>query len=1075
MAIEQQRTREDTSAAEVTLPITGMTCASCVRRIEKRLGRVPGVREATVNLATERATVVFDPAVVSLQDLKAAVKAAGYGVGELPTPEAAPASSAAPPLLEDREAEARRREAAELRTRFIVALAIGLLMMAAMYAPLQLPIDRQTLWTLMFLLATPVQFWAGAGFYRAAWAAARHRETNMSTLVAVGTSVAYLYSAFVTLFPNAARQLGLPLEVYYETAVIIIALILLGRWLEARAKGQTSAAIKALMGLQARTAHVLRAGQEVDIPVEEVRPGDLLRVRPGEKIPVDGVVREGASAVDESMLTGEPLPVEKGPGDTVIGATLNQSGMLVVEARKVGRDTVLAQIIQLVEQAQGSKAPIQRLADEISSYFVPAVLGIAALTFLGWLLLGPEPRLTLALQTAVAVLIIACPCALGLATPTAIMVGTGQGARHGVLIRGGEALERAHKLTTIVLDKTGTLTRGKPAVAAVVADGLGATELLRLAAAAEVGSEHPLGQAVVRRAQEDGLDLPPLDAFQALPGLGVEASVAGRQLLLGSERLLAERGLAPDGLAQRAAELAAEGATPIFVAIDGRPAGLIALADPLKPEAAEAVRQLQALGLEVWMLTGDNRATAAAIARRVGIDHVLAEVLPAQKAAKIAELQAQGKVVAMVGDGINDAPALAQADLGIAIGTGADVAMAASDITLVGGDPRGVVTAIALSRRTIATIRQNLFWAFAYNVILIPVAAGLLYPLFGVLLNPVLAAAAMAMSSVSVVTNSLRLNRFRPPASAPELRNPPLRVRMAEWSYLAGIALLALAIGAAALVFARGGGHAASSGSGMEMTHPEPPERRSTVQAGIGVTLTLSPPTPQAGEPARLRYQLAAGPNGAPLSGLPLDHGASMHLVVVSADLAHFLHLHPAPVAGQPGAYETAITFPASGPYLLFNDFVLPDGEPLVDHRAVAVGGPVAAPATLREDQTAKAVGGLRVALQAEPPRAGRQARLLFRVDDAATGAPVTTLQPYLEAPAHVIIVSQDLNEFDHTHAEPVAGGGDPEAAHAGHGGFGPELAVYHTFPKPGLYKLWIQVQRSDGQVITADFVLRAS
>jgi Cu+-exporting ATPase len=520
------------------------------------------------------------------------------------------------------------------------------------------------------------------------------------------------------------------------------------------------------------------------------------------------------------MLTGESLPVEKDPGDTVIGATLNKTGSFVFRATKVGRDTTLAQIVRLVEEAQGSKAPMQRLADTISSYFVPVVLALAVVTFAAWLVFGPSP--VFAITAMIAVLIIACPCALGLATPTAIMVGTGKAAEYGILVRGGEALEMTRKINTIVLDKTGTLTRGKPAVTAVVpADGLPERELLRLAAAAEVGSEHPLGEAIVIRARELGVDLPPAVSFSSVTGKGIEAEIDGRAVVIGNRALMEQTGIILDGLSSRAEALARGGATPIFIMIDGRPAGLIAVADTLKPESREAIEELTALGLEVWMLTGDNRATAEAIAREVGIapDHVLAEVLPEEKSAKVTALQAQGKTVAMVGDGINDAPALAQADLGIAIGTGTDVAIAASDITLIGGDLRTIVTAIALSRKTVGTIKQGLFWAFGYNVVLIPVAMGLLWPLFGILLNPVLAAAAMAMSSVSVVTNALRLRSFRPAASVQEILHPPLRARIADWGYLAAIAILALAIGAGALWLSERSGMG-MSGAMEETTAP---------------------------------------------------------------------------------------------------------------------------------------------------------------------------------------------------------------------------------------------------------------
>jgi Cu+-exporting ATPase len=574
----------------------------------------------------------------------------------------------------------------------------------------------------------------------------------------------------------------------------------MGRWLEARAKRQTGEAIRALMGLQAKTARVIRNGVEQDIPVEQVVPGDLVRVRPGEKVPVDGVITEGGSALDESMLTGESLPVDKVAGDTVIGATINRTGSFVFRATHVGRDTTLAQIVRLVEEAQGSKAPMQRLADTISSYFVPVVLGLAAITFAIWMIWGPDPQLTFAVTAMVAVLVIACPCALGLAAPTAIMVGTGKAAENGILVRGGEALEQTRRITAIVLDKTGTLTRGKPAVTAIRPSGsISESDLLRLAAAVEIHSEHPLGEAIVAQAKERRLDLPAATGFSSVTGKGVVATVDGREVLAGNLALMNERGIDVTALGGEVAALAGQGATPMYVAVDGAAAGIIAVADTLKAESPEAVAQLKALGLEVWMLTGDNQATAEAIARQAGIDNVLAEVLPEQKSAKVQELQAAGKIVAMVGDGINDAPALAQADLGIAIGTGTDVAMAASDITLVGGDLRSIVTAIALSRRTVGTIKQGLFWAFAYNVALIPVAMGALYAAFDILLTPVLAAAAMAMSSVSVVTNALRLRRFQRPKSAEAILHPPLRARFADWGYLLAIGLIAIGIGAGAL------------------------------------------------------------------------------------------------------------------------------------------------------------------------------------------------------------------------------------------------------------------------------------
>jgi Cu+-exporting ATPase len=589
----------------------------------------------------------------------------------------------------------------------------------------------------------------------------------MNTLIAVGTSAAYIYSVLATFFPGLFAAQGLTAEVYFDTAGAIIVLILLGRLLEARAKGQTSEAIKKLIGLQAKTARVVRDGEEMDIPVEEVTIGDLVMVRPGEKIPVDGILKEGRSSVDESMITGESIPVEKNPGDGVIGATINKAGTFRFEATKVGKDTMLAQIIKMVEEAQGSKPPIARLADIISSYFVPVVIGIAVVTFILWYFWGPTPALTYAVLNFVAVLIIACPCALGLATPTSIMVGTGKGAENGVLIRGGEALETAHKLTAIVMDKTGTLTKGEPSVTDIVTfNSHEEADILRYAASAEKGSEHPLGEAIVNRAKEENIPLLNPENFNAIAGHGIEATIEGRSLLMGNAKLMKDRGIMMDRLQKKAEDLSNEGKTPMFVAIDQNPAGIIAVADTLKENSKEAVDALHRMGVEVAMLTGDNRRTADAIARQIGIDRVLAEVLPEGKADEVKNLQTEGKKVGMVGDGINDAPALVQADVGIAIGTGTDVAMESSDITLIGGDLRGVVTAIALSKATLRNIKQNLFWAFAYNTILIPVAAGVLFPFFGILLNPIFAAAAMGLSSVTVVSNALRLRRFKPPVIA---------------------------------------------------------------------------------------------------------------------------------------------------------------------------------------------------------------------------------------------------------------------------------------------------------------------
>ena len=765
---------KDSEAVATSLNIGGMTCAACVFHVERALTGVPGVTKASVNLGVERASVEFSLGVATLDDLRRAVEEAGYRV------------EAVGDRQQELERLAKTKEMRALRNRLLVAAAGAILLFLGAFKGfpwvpgwMELTFYPFLLWA----LATPVLFWAGSGFYRSGLGALRHGSANMHTLIALGTSTAYGYSVAVVLLeafaPSTLARAGIEGKVFFETAAVIIALVLLGRFLEARARGQTSEAIRRLIELRPATATVLRDDGEVEVPVEQVVVDDLLLVRPGEHIPVDGEVSRGHSSVDESMLTGESMPVEKAPGDQLYGATLNGYGALYYHATRVGQDTALAQIISLVEEAQGSRAPIQRLADRISAWFVPIVVGLATASFLLWLLLGPAPTLTLAILVFVAVLIIACPCALGLATPTAIIVGVGKGAAKGVLIKQAEALERAHRVDTVVLDKTGTLTTGKPAVTAIVLNSAvsgqphGERDLLFLAAAAEHGSEHPLAQAILSRAQEQGIDIGWAEDFQAIPGRGVSATVGGTPVLMGNRALMDESGVYLDGLNESATRFAAGGGTPVFLAADGQAMGVFSVADTLKPGSISGVERLRSMGLKVVMLTGDNAATAHTIARQLGIDQVEAEALPQDKATVVRRLQDEGRVVAVVGDGINDAPALAQADVSLAMGGGTDVAIESADITLMRDDVGAVATAFDLSRQTIRTIKQNLFGAFFYNVLLIPVAAGVLFPVFQAVggvpvslefffgeqgfLNPVLAALAMAFSSVTVVTNSLRL------------------------------------------------------------------------------------------------------------------------------------------------------------------------------------------------------------------------------------------------------------------------------------------------------------------------------
>ena len=794
----------------ITLPVSGMTCAACQARVQKALNKAPGVHEAAVNLMLENATVRFDPAQTSAESLVQTIRATGYDA-EVP--------SAARTAFEEQQAqdEARAVELHELKWKAALTFVAGVVamivsmpvmmataamthsaerptsdplmrwLMARVNAPLEraLPwlyaIDPRALTWLLFALTTAVMAWAGRHFYVRAWKAFRHHAADMNTLIAVGTGAAYLFSVVATAAPGLFTARGVAPDVYYEAVILITAFILVGNALDARAKGQTAAALRRLVDLQPKTARVVRARgaagasreadepevprelEELEVPIDRLRRGDVVRVRPGERVPVDGELVSGQSAVDESMLTGESLPVKKTVGDRVFGGTVNRTGSFDARATTLGADSALARIVQLMRDAQGTRAPIQNLADRISAVFVPVVLQIAVATFVVWYLATGNP--VRAFAVSVAVLIIACPCAMGLAVPTAVMVATGKGAEQGVLIKGGEALERAQAIDTVVLDKTGTVTEGKPSVTDVVVvpatgdGGPAADELLRLVASLEARSEHPLADAVVRHARERGLALAPVADFQSVTGRGVDGTVDGRAVVVGNATLLGERGVDPSPLSSDVARLAAEAKTPMLVAIDGTLAGLLAVADPIKATSAPAIRRIKAMGIEVVMLTGDDERTARAIAGQAGIDRVVAQVLPDGKVAEVKRLQSGGHVVAMVGDGINDAPALAQADVGIAVGSGTDIAIDASDVTLMRPTLDGVADAITLSRRTMRVMRQNLFWAFVYNVVGIPIAAGVLYPFGGPLLSPIIASAAMAMSSVSVVTNSLRLRR----------------------------------------------------------------------------------------------------------------------------------------------------------------------------------------------------------------------------------------------------------------------------------------------------------------------------
>ena len=748
--------QEEDSLREITIPISGMTCSACAIAVEKALNKLDGIESSSVNFATEKVFINYDSSIVRISKIKQVIEKAGYKPLEIETE-----------ISIDKEKERREKEIKSLWIKFIIALIFTsplfyISMGHMLGAPIPSFFDPHTNdinFALAQLILTVPVILVGYRFYTVGFTNLFKGSPNMDSLIAIGTSAAFIYGVYA-LVEIIGGNHAMVMELYFETAAVIITLILLGKYLETVSKGKTSEAIKQLMGLQPKTAIVIQDGKEITLPIEEVEVGDIIVVRPGERIPVDGVVIEGYTSVDESMLTGESIPVEKKPSDKIIGGSINKNGSVNFEATKVGKDTALSQIIKLVEDAQGSKAPIAKMVDFISGYFVPIVIGIAVISTLLWLLTGHS--ITFALTIFISVLVIACPCALGLATPTAIMVGTGKGAENGVLIKGGESLETAHKIETIVFDKTGTITEGKPKVTDIlVKDEITEEEILILAASAEKGSEHPLGEAIVKAAEERNIELKKVDNFKAIPGHGIEVNIDNKLVLLGNKKLMNERNIEID-LQQESDRLASEGKTPMYISIDGRLVGIIAVADVVKESSIRAIKKLHEIGIEVAMITGDNRRTAEAIARQVGIDIVLAEVLPEDKAMEVKKLQELGKKVAMVGDGINDAPALAQADVGMAIGSGTDVAMESADIVLMRSDLMDVVTAIQLSKKTINNIKQNLFWAFAYNTAGIPLAAGLLHVFGGPLLNPMFAAGAMALSSVSVVSNALRLRRFKP-------------------------------------------------------------------------------------------------------------------------------------------------------------------------------------------------------------------------------------------------------------------------------------------------------------------------
>ncbi len=1123
-APEEPTNQPDTLTAE--FEIEGMTCASCVNRIERKVKKVEGVEAVNVNLATERGTFTFEPSKTNINKIIGAIEAAGYKAQ--PYNQALEASSQKPvaqnnnlqkkaalqshhtenvitssPTLkvtatkdepeQDRTSIRRQKEIIRRRNLLILGFVLTVPVFVINMFGMNWFSDLRVRDWLLFSLTTPVWAIVGWEFHRGALKTARHLSANMDTLISMGSTAAYIYSVWLLVFGNnyaasggmSTGPTGGEAITYFETSALIITLIYLGKFLEVVAKGRTSEAIKKLMGLQAKTARVLRNGLEQDIPIAEVVAGDLLIVRPGEKIPTDGIVESGQSAVDEGMVTGESLPVEKEAGDQVIGATVNQNGLLRVKATRVGKETVLSQIIRLVEQAQGSKAPVQRLADTISGIFVPVIIGIALLSFVGWLLTGHSFQA--ALLPAVAVLVVACPCALGLATPTAIMVGTGVGAEQGILIKGGESLERARNINAIILDKTGTLTQGKPELTEVVSLGkLDESAVLKFAALVEKASEHPLGEALVKGARSRGLYLDdPQEQpknFQSLTGAGVRGEVAGRRVLAGTRRLMSQNQIEIATKAEeQMAQLEGQGKTVMLVAVEGELVGLVAVADTIKPGSAEAVAELKALGIEPIMMTGDNRRTAEAIASQAGISHILAEVRPEEKAAMVKKLQAEGKTVAMVGDGINDAPALAQADVGMAIGTGTDIAMEAADITLMNGDLRAAATAITLSRATMRKIKQNLFWAFFYNVLLVPLA------ILGVI-NPILAAGAMAISSVSVVSNSLLLNRFRGkhvgPLSAAEKK---ARRRGMVWQLGLVIALLGLV---GVIVWQIVDSFTRPQAQSMNTASANVPMETDLIPAAnvvafpspyqIGDTrieLNTFPEKPQPGQPTLLIVRLTDAKSGKILTSpdLKISHTQLMHLVVVGQDLNFYRHLHPQ--GTDEGLFTFAVTFPAAGNYQIYDGIVLKNEQKILYRHDLTVGESpsqaVVAPKT--GGNLVQQFGEVKISLELPATlKVGEAFDLNFRFEK--NGQPLRELEPYLGEPGHLIMISAEGSSFSHLHGQvpgEKAMNETPtsEVMSGNSQKYGPEVGYKLKFDRAGIYKIWAEFQYQ-GKVLVFSYVL---